>query len=345
MTHHEPTLYPSPDGVAADAYRTHLLKRISWGTVFAGVILAIVTYMLLSMLGTAIGASTVDPLQENNPLSGLGTGALIWMLANVLISYAVGGYVAGRLASREGAFHGVLSWGVVTLISAYIVAMLFSSAIGGAMNVAGEGLKAVGSGIASAVPQAGGMVKNQLQQANINLDDLQNELTTTLRQTGKPELQPENLQRQAQGEANKAEAAAQSGSSQSPDQDLKQWLSGVIERGDSTLQAADRDALKNIIKARTGKTDQEADQIVDKAQQAYAQAYQKYQQLKADAEQKAREVADKAAAELSKASWFAFVLLVIGGVVAGFAGELGLRTQTHRVTYTDSTPTDRNLKR
>jgi ElaB/YqjD/DUF883 family membrane-anchored ribosome-binding protein len=118
----------------------------------------------------------------------------------------------------------------------------------------------------------------------------------------------------------------------------------VISRGDSTLQAADRDALKNIIKARTGKSDQEADQIVDKAQQAYTQAYQKYQQLKADAEQKAREVADKAAAQLSKASWFAFVLLVIGGVIAGFAGVWGFRTQLHHVAHEDRARVNHNVK-
>lgn len=341
MTNNDPTLYPTHDELTPTAFRLNV-KRISWGAVLAGVILSIVTYLLLSMLGTAIGASTVDPLHESNPVNGLGTGALIWMLANVLISYAVGGYVAGHLARREGGLHGVLSWGVVTLISAYIVATIVSSAVGGAMNVAGEGIKAVGSGIASAMPQAGSMVKDKLQEANINLDDLQNQLTTTLRQTGKPELQPENLQRQAQAAGD--QAMQQTNSSQAPDQDLKQWLSGVIQRGDSTLQAADRDALKNIIKARTGKSDQEADQIVDKAQQAYAQAYQKFQQVKADAEQKAREVADKAAAQLSKASWFAFVLLVIGGVIAGFAGQLGYRKQPDHLIYNERADTT-HLKR
>ena len=343
MTHNDPTLYQSPDGVVTDVYRNNNARRISWGAIFAGVIIAIITHMLLSLLGTAIGASTVDPLKESNPLDGLGTGALIWMLASVLISYAVGAYFAGRLARREGALHGVLSWGVVTLISAYIFVTLFSSAVGGVMNVAGEGLKAAGSGIASAMPQAGNMVKEQLQKANFNLDDLQNELTTTLRQTGKPELQPENLQRQAQDSANAAEQ--QAGSQQAPSQDLQQWFSGVIQRGDSTLQAADVDALKNIIKARTGKSDQEVDQIVAKAQQSYQQAYQKYQQLKADAEQKAREVADKAADQLSKASWFAFVLLVIGGVVSGFAGEWGRRTQPHHLANGETVHGDKYVRR
>ncbi|MBS0970944.1 hypothetical protein CYR40_22140 [Chimaeribacter arupi] len=307
------------------------LKRISWSAVFAGVILSMVAYLLLSMLGTAIGASTIDPLQEGNPFSGLSTGAAIWMVATILISCAVGGYVAGRLAQREGMLHGLLVWGVNTLVCTYLVLTVFTSAVGGAVNVAGSGLRAVGSGISNVTPQATQMIKDQLQQANINLDDLQGELETTLRQTGKPELQPENLEQQANTEANTAQNQA-TNTAQAPDQALNQWLTGVMGRGESTLQAADVDALKNIIKARTGKSDQEVDQIVQRAQQSYAQAYQKYQELKGQAEQKAREAADVAADGISKASWYGFFMLIIGGVVAGAAGAWGRRTQPRAVT-------------
>lgn len=46
------------------------LKRISWSAIFAGVIISMVVYLLLAILGTAIGASTLDPLKEQNPLDG-----------------------------------------------------------------------------------------------------------------------------------------------------------------------------------------------------------------------------------------------------------------------------------
>ena len=54
------------------------LKRISWSAVFAGVLVAIVTQMLLTLLGLGIGLGTVDPLQERNPVAGLGIGSAIW---------------------------------------------------------------------------------------------------------------------------------------------------------------------------------------------------------------------------------------------------------------------------
>ena len=54
--------------------RTNFMKRISWSAVFAGVLVAIVSQMLLTLLGLGIGLSTVDPVSEQNPTAGLGTG-------------------------------------------------------------------------------------------------------------------------------------------------------------------------------------------------------------------------------------------------------------------------------
>jgi hypothetical protein len=63
------------------------VKRISWAAVFAGVILAMVVQLLLSMLGTGIGMSTVDPLQGETPSGrALGLGAGIWWAVSSLIA-------------------------------------------------------------------------------------------------------------------------------------------------------------------------------------------------------------------------------------------------------------------
>jgi hypothetical protein len=309
------------------------LKRISWSAVFAGVIAALIIHILLGLLGTAIGATTIDPQQEQNPLEHLGTGALIWTGASMLIALAVGSYVAGRLAQREGALHGLLMFGVSTLITLWLAISLASGIIGGAFNILGSGFNALGNGISAVAPSVTNMAKEKLQENNINLDDLQNELQTTLRQTGKPELQPENLQQDVNSEANNAQNQAKQTAQnpQNADNDIANWIRGVLSRHADTLQAADRDALKNIIKARTGKSDQEAEQIVNQTEQSYQQAMQKYQQLKQEAEQKAREAAEKAAAATAKASWFAFFMMLIEAVLAAVLGGVGRRTQPRTV--------------
>lgn len=305
------------------------LKRISWSAVFAGVILSIVIYLLLSILGTAIGTTTIDPLKEQNPLDGLGKGALIWSGLSMLISIAVGAFVSGRLAQREGALHGILMWAVNTLICVWLVVSVLSSAVSGTASVIGSGFNLMGQGISAVAPSVTQAAKDKLKESNIDLGNIQSELEKTLRQTGKPELQPENLKNDAQGEANNAQNQAQDTANhpQTADSDLNNWFKGVVERNQATLQAADVDALKNIIKARTGKSDQEVDQMVAQVQKSYEQAYQKYQQLKAEAEQKAREAGDKAAAATAKASWYLLLILLVQAVIAGVVGKIGRNTQ------------------
>ncbi|WFL66561.1 hypothetical protein [Pantoea sp. X85] len=309
------------------------LKRISWSAVFAGVIAALIIHILLGILGTAIGATTIDPQQEQNPLQHLGTGALIWTGVSMLIAMGVGSYVAGRLAQREGAMHGLLMFGVSTILTLWLAITLATGVIGGAFNILGAGVNAVGNGISAAAPSLTNMAKEKLQESNINLDDLKNELQTTLRQTGKTELQPENLQRDVNNEANNAQNQAEQTAQnpQNADNDLANWLKGVMNRHSDTLQAADRDALKNIIKARTGKSDQEVEQIVTQTEESYKKAVQQYQELKQQAEQKAREVAEQAAAATAKASWFTFFMLVIEAVLAALLGRVGRKTQPRQV--------------
>ena len=39
-------------------------RRISWGAVFAGVIILLIVQFVLSLLGVGIGASSIDPSQQ-----------------------------------------------------------------------------------------------------------------------------------------------------------------------------------------------------------------------------------------------------------------------------------------
>jgi ABC-type transport system involved in multi-copper enzyme maturation permease subunit len=309
------------------------LKRISWSAIFAGVILSVVIYLLLTILGTAIGATTIDPLKEQNPLDGLGTGAAIWTGLSMLISIGAGAFITGRLAQREGALHGLLMWAVNTLFVVWLAISLLSSAMSGTASVIGSGFSMVGNGISAIAPSIANKAKETLKENNFDLGNVQSELEKTLQQTGKPELQPQALKNDANKESQTAQNQAQNTANnpQNADTDLANWFKGVLQRNQDTLQAADVDALKNIIKARTGKSDQEVDQIVAQTQKSYEQARQKYQELKAQAEQKAREAAQQAAAATAKASWMTLIVLLIEAAVAGALGMMGRKTQPRQV--------------
>lgn len=249
-------------------YETHRSPfRVSWGSVLAGSAIALVTYLVLSVLGTAIGASAVDPMAAGNPLSGFGTGAGIWLFVSTLLAIGVGAFVAGRTAPDRGGLHGVLSWTITTLLTTWLLAALATSVVGAAGNVVGKGLSAAGSGIAAVAPSISDSVKQQLDEKGISLDwdSLQGELDTLLKQSGKAELDPANVeqtanQAAADGQQSATDAATNPAQAAS---ELKQWFERVKASGEPALNAADKEALVNIVAARTGKSQAEASQIVE----------------------------------------------------------------------------------
>ena len=297
--------------------------------------MALATYLILSVLGTAVGASAVDPMQAGNPLSGFGVGTGIWLFVTTLLSLAAGAFVAGRTAPNRGGLHGLLSWAVTTLLTTWLVISLASGVVGLAGNAVGKGLSLAGNGLAAAAPGIGDSVKQQLDKQGISLDwdDLQNQLATTLKQTGKPELDPSKLEQKteqagADGKQSATDAATDPAQAAA---ELKQWFERVKQSGEPTLNAADKDALVNIVAARTGKSHVEATQIVDNYAQAYQQAVQKVEELKAQAEQKAREAADVAAKQVSRAAWGSLLMLLLGAALSFGIGRIAVSTRRNVV--------------
>jgi hypothetical protein len=169
---HTTTSYPTTTAtpVVAPTYT----RRISWGAIIAGLIVALVTQILLTLLGVAIGAATVDPMQEQRPLEGLGTGAAIWWVVSSLISLFLGGCVAGRLAGvprkGDGALHGIIMWGTATLITLLLAGSALGGLFGGAFSAFSAFKQASGQG---APPQLGEQIKGTLQRSGVNVDQIQ----------------------------------------------------------------------------------------------------------------------------------------------------------------------------
>ncbi|MEO5573665.1 MAG: hypothetical protein ABIR48_04185 [Gammaproteobacteria bacterium] len=132
--------------------RRSYFSWISWGSIFAGVIVGLATYMLLALLGVAAGLSAVDP-QSADPAGSVPIATGIWTGISMLISAFVGGYVAARMSglSRmgDGLFHGFVSWGVTTVLFAYLATTAVGSMLGGTFNVLGQGLQGAAQGAVS----------------------------------------------------------------------------------------------------------------------------------------------------------------------------------------------------
>lgn len=149
----------------ADDARTILINKVSWGAILAGVVTALVTQLILNMIGIGIGASTLDPVANDNPAaSTFSIGAGIWWALSGIIAAFVGGYVASRLSGRPkestGGWHGLTSWAATTLLVFYLLSTAVGSLVGGAFNTVSSAIGGLGRTASSAVQSAAPALAN-----------------------------------------------------------------------------------------------------------------------------------------------------------------------------------------
>jgi hypothetical protein len=156
--------------------------KVSWGGVFAGVLVALGVSMLLAALGVAIGITAVNP-GETDP-GTIGTGAAIWGAVQLLLALFVGGMVATRVGAiidrTTGFFEGVLVWVVSLMLMAYLAASGIAAVTSGAFSLLGGATQTL-----DAVIQTDASIATQGGAANIDVAGTVDEMVEQLRS---PEL-------------------------------------------------------------------------------------------------------------------------------------------------------------
>ena len=305
------------------------LKRLSWGAVFAGVIVAIIIQLLLSLLGVGIGFVSFNPTSDTSALGGFGTGAMIWWVIAVIISLFAGGWVSGWLSTTnhkiDRMLHGVLTWSLFALFSLYIVTTSIGALVGGVGSIIGKGLSAAGGAIKESTPALSNLVGDQLGIDNEDLKNLKEEATLLLRQTGKSELKPENLEKTAKDLKDDAESTAKSAAEdpQNADTEVESLLSKLFSKGDETLSELDKEALINVVSARTGKSKAEATETVNSWITTVQDIKEKVKQVTQEAGDKAKQVGEDVTDAVGKFAIFSFFALLIGAAAAVFGASMG----------------------
>lgn len=137
--------------------RKPYFSPIRWGAVFAGITVGVASYLLLSLLGIAVGLTAVDP-QAAEPVAGIPVASGIWTGISMLIAAFIGGYVSGRMSGlsrlADGLLHGFVAWASITVLFAYVMTTAVGNVLGGTFSILGQGLQ--GAGQVAAVTQEGG---------------------------------------------------------------------------------------------------------------------------------------------------------------------------------------------
>ncbi len=117
--------------------------RVRWGPIWAGLLSAFFTLLVLSLLGLAIGATTVNTgaALQGTGNQNAGAYSAIWAGISAIIAFLIGGYVAGRTAAVPergwAALNGMLVFLLALPILLWLASQGLGALIGNANHIAG----------------------------------------------------------------------------------------------------------------------------------------------------------------------------------------------------------------
>jgi hypothetical protein len=281
-------------------------SAISWAAIIGGAFAAAAMGLILVALGTGLGFAAVSPWSNSGASATTMTIAgAIWLLLMSAIASGIGGYLAGRLRTRwvdvhgdevffRDTAHGFLAWAVGTVITAAVLTSAAGALVGGTAKVAAAGAGAAVAGAGAAGTAASNAV---VPGRAVEAADPNAYYVDSLFRSDKP-----------------ADASASDDSATRAE--VGRIFANGLRGGD--LSPADRSYLGQLVAARTGLSQEEADKRVN-------DAYTRAKAAAADAEAKAREAADAARKAASYTSLWMFIALLVGAFAATFAATLGGR--------------------
>src|SRR2546421_3616901 len=124
--------YPDPDAAGPIPTPGGPLSYIHWGPVIAGAVLAAAVWSVLMGFASAVGLMAVSPSPTWRDTSvWLAILSGFWIIVVAVCSFAVGGYLAGRVRStwvaapdevefRDGT-HGLIAWAIGVMLGAALL--------------------------------------------------------------------------------------------------------------------------------------------------------------------------------------------------------------------------------
>jgi hypothetical protein len=277
-------------------------SAVSWGAIIAGAVVAAAVSLILLALASGLGLASVSPWPNSG--ASLTTFSVMTAIGLIVVQWVAsgfGGYITGRLRTKwtgththevffRDTAHGFIMWALSTVLVASLLASATASLVGagahGAAMVA-SGAAAGGAGAAgSAMANSGAPAGTLSPVGSVSAYNVD-----TLFRSAQPN---------ANGGTSNADARAEA----------TRILARSLTSGD--VAAADRTYLAQLVAARTGVSDTDAQKRVDDT----------IAQVQAD-EAKARQAADTARKASSAASIFTALAMVIGAFIACAAAALG----------------------
>ena len=137
----------------------------------AGLLTALTTLLLLSLLGLAVALSTVNvgtPAAQGAPPADAGRNSALWAGLAGILSFLLGGYVAGRTASVFNRGWGALNGALVFMLAVPLILWLAGQGLGMVLGSLGNL-----SGALASNPEAGQAAQSAAGQAQAAAQNVQ----------------------------------------------------------------------------------------------------------------------------------------------------------------------------
>ncbi|MDY0873703.1 hypothetical protein [Dongia rigui] len=323
--------YQYPDRPVARAVGSveSAFSAVSWSAILAGAAAAAAMSMILVSLGAGLGLLAVSPWQGEgaSPVT-LGVGVIAWSVVVHVVSFGVGGYLAGRLRTKwadvhgdevffRDTAHGFISWAVAILVSVCVMTSVAGVFAKGTASVAAAGVGAAGATAGAAAAASPGMENSAdnasgssalmayfsdmlLRPASSPADSASTATTTQLPAPAMTPMTP----------------AAPAGDVTQSRGEIVRILTVSLANGD--VAAGDKAYLAQLVTNETGLPQAEAAKRVD---DVIAQS----QKAVEDGKTKAKQIADDARKAVAGAALWTFVTLLIGAFCAAYAATIGGR--------------------
>lgn len=328
------------------------VRRVSWGAILVGVVVALALMVFFTTLGLAIGTASVDPLYDRNPLSGLGVWSGIYLAVTQLIALGTGGFAAARLAgvprTIASFLHGAAVWSLTTVFLTWAAASGTGAIFSAASSVLGNAASGVSNVTQAVIPDDVSFPDYSDVASRVSVEDLppelqqvleENDITIEQLRTEAREAFRNVVSQQEQQRAMSILREALSDAVRTPGDtrtDLDESLDSLIGGPDAVFSQEDREEVLSALESRLGITPEQTEQIV---QSVEAQAQAAVDQLRQTLDQIQQQVLETAQAATSvvatTAIWLTIaslfgLLAAMGGAFAGKPdGMLGDRLDDH----------------
>ncbi|WP_257624522.1 hypothetical protein [Variovorax boronicumulans] len=294
---------------------------VSWAAIFAGAAGAASLSLVLILLGTGLGFSSVSPwANQGASAASIGIAAVLWLSFTQIAASGMGGYLAGRLRTKWAGIHtdevyfrdtahGFLAWSIATLLTA----ALLTSAIGSIVGASAQaGATAVG-GVASAATVAGagaaGAAANNASEGDAS-GPMGYFIDSLFRKDPSATAAPA-----ADATAAAAPTAPERGMREAGTEVSRIFLNSIRT---GALPPEDAKYVGQVVAQRTGLSQQDAEKRVN-------DTYAKAQATLNEAKTKAKEAADTARKTSAYGALWLVVSMLLGAFVASFAATYGGR--------------------